>query len=335
MSHTGIFRFFTIFFIAFMLAGLSACSKPSQKSGDDKTAAGSRTPAEANAKAESAAAAPAAEVRVEDAGAGEKIKLRYQFKAGESVTARMDMKMSMKMDMGAGQAVAIDMPTIGMKMKIRTLDVLPVGNLKYEFVFDSVEVAHDAQLPDTALESLKDALKSFEGTTGQAEVTPRGVTLKADLQAPQNANPQIRQMMDSLRQQMNQMSVPFPEEPVGAGAHWTVTTRMQANGIAITNIYHYTLEKMENGVLEMKVSLEQKADPQEIKSPGLPPGTVVKLMEMQSGGTGKIRTTLSQLIPESEASSEIQMKMQVQSGAQEQSLSQTMKLGVKMYPEQP
>ncbi len=322
--------------ISFMLAiffslfsQLSSCEKSGKSAAADKPAA------RKEASNTALRPGPAPDVRLEDAGSGEKVALRYRFKAGDSITGRMDMKMSMKMELGPGQEASVDMPSIGMKMPIQAKEVRPNGNLVYEFSLGSVEVAEDASLPPNVLDNLKSALTGFNGTQGKAEVTPRGMTVNAEMQVPQDANPQIKQMVDSMRQQINQMSVPFPEEPVGVGARWKVTTKMDTGGIQVTNIYHYTLEKMENGNLEMKVTLEQTAEPQEVKNPSLPPGTVVKLTELASSGNGTIRTNLSQLVPQSEIVSEMKMKMHIQAGAQEQDMTQSLSLKVKIRPENP
>lgn len=308
-----------------------ACEKPSQKK-QDKTQ---------NSKSSlSTAVSPTTQnrepqIHIEDAGSGTKKALRYRYQVGYTAIARMDMKMSMKMQIGSGPEEAVEMPTIGMKKKIHAQEVLSNGNLKYEFAIDAIDVGKDVALPESAINQLHGVFQGLVGTKGQVEVTSRGIMQKAEFQMPDNAHPLVTQMIDSLQQQIHQMSVPFPEEPVGVGARWTVTTQDEMGGISSTNIYHYTLEQMENDVVTMKLSAKQKAEPQNIKNPALPHGTTVKLTKLQSSESGHVVINLAQLVPQGEISATSTMNMHIQSGTQEQDMTQSMSIAIKLHPETP
>ncbi len=49
--------------------------------------------------------------------------------------------------------------------------------------------------------------------------------------------------------------------------------------------------------LEVRIELEQDADPQDVKTPGLTPGTTARLTAFKSKGTGQAVLELDQLFP--------------------------------------
>ncbi len=118
---------------------------------------------------------------------------------------------------------------------------------------------------------------------------------------------------------------------MGEGAAWTVTTQLTTGGMVVTNQYKYTLTKLDGNNIEMKVALVQSAEPQELKNPNLPPGTVLKLQEFKSGGSGTVKMDLTKMVPTSELTSETTMKIEVEAGAQKQNLDQKMNLTLKLY----
>ncbi len=349
----------TLAFLWLGLAGLvtPGCDK-SRKDDDQKKAAAEKNqpvkaadtvkapvadpgakPADPGAKpAEPAPATPVtipeAKIVVENAGEGDKVALRYEYTAGVVTTAVMEMKMGMQISMGAMQQPMVNLPMMKMAMKLTNREVKTSGNLVYDFILDSVDVVPEADTPPQMVDSMRTALKDILGMNGNAEVTPRGITTSADMRMPANTNPQLASMMDSMKQQMSQMSVPLPEEPVGQGASWTVTTQVTTGGMLVTNQYKYTLSKIEGKVVEMKVSLLQTAEPQELKNPQLPPGVTLKLQEFKSSGNGTVKMDLTKMVPISEISSETNMKMSVEKGAETQNMEQKMTLSLKLYPEQ-
>ncbi|MBU1242484.1 hypothetical protein KKD52_08575 [Myxococcota bacterium] len=343
----------------FLLAGLTfasltACNKENgdkQKAADDKTQpvktsetvkppVDGRLPAKPTepAKIETVPAPPAvipeAKIVVENAGGDNKVALRYLYKATDVTVAMMELKMGMQISMGAVQQPAVALPLMKMNMKITNREVKESGNLLYDFLLDSVDVVGDDKTPQGMIDSMKNALNDIKGMNGSAEVTTRGITVSAEMKMPSNTNPQLTSMMENMRQQMNQMSVPLPEAPVGPGATWTVTTQMTSGGILMTNQYKYTLTKLEGTNIEMKVELVQSAEPQELKNPNLPAGTVIHMQEFKSSGNGTVKMDLTRMVPTSEITSETKMKMEVEAGGQKQNLEQTMTLGLKLYPEQ-
>jgi len=277
--------------------------------------------------------APLAEAKivVESTGGDKKIALRYQYTAGVVTTAMMEMKLGMQISMGAMQQPAMSLPLMKMAMKITNREVKDSGNLVYDFILESVDVVPEADTPAPMVTQMRTALNDIKGMNGNAEVTPRGITKAAEMKMPANTNPQLASMMDNFKQQMSQMSVPLPEEPVGEGAAWTVTTQLTTGGMLVTNQYKYTLTKLDGNIIEMKVALVQSAEPQELKNPALPAGTVLRLQEFKSGGSGTVRMDLSKMVPTSEITSETTMKIEVEAGGQKQNLDQKMNLTLKLY----
>ncbi len=344
-----------LFLLGFATLAMTACNKTA-KDGDQKKAADGKDqpvkpadtvkppagapgakPAEPLKPADPVkveappAAMTEAKIVVENTGGDNKIALRYQYTAGVVTTAMMEMKLGMQISMGAIQQPAMSLPVMKMSMKLTNREVKDSGNLVYDFILESVDVVPEADTPAPMVDQMKASLNDIKGMNGNAEVTPRGITKAADMKMPANTNPQLTSMMDNFKQQMSQMSVPLPEEPVGEGAAWTVTTQLTTGGMVVTNQYKYTLTKLDGNNIEMKVALVQSAEPQELKNPNLPPGTVLKLQEFKSGGSGTVKMDLTKMVPTSELTSETTMKIEVEAGAQKQNLDQKMNLTLKLY----
>ncbi len=316
-------------------AGKESAAKPAETAGAEKD---KPSGVEKDPSGDPAAPAPLVlpdpKVVVENAGGDNKVALRYAFQVGQETVAIMDMKMAMSITVGSQQQPEMGMPTIRMHMKFRNREVKTNGSVVYDFVLDDVDVLPEEDAMPQVVSSLKSALADMRGMNGFAEVDTRGITRAGDIRMPSNTNPQMSQMVDSMRQQMNQISIPLPEEPVGTGAIWTATTQLNSGGIRVNNVYRYELTSLEDSRMAMKVSLVQTAGEQMIQNPQLPPGTEVKLLELTGKGNGTMTMNLSRMVPTSELKSESSFKMEIKSGGQTQVMEQGIKINLKMTPKE-
>jgi hypothetical protein len=304
------------------LIGLAAAA------GCNKHTKGAAEPAQV---AKAPPALPEAKIVVENAGSGEKVALRYRFRAGDVATAVIEMKMSAAMGSGLP---TVSLPLMKATMRITNREVKTSGNLVFDFVLESFDVVPAPADPPQMVALVRKALGDTRGMNGGGELTPRGVALSAEIRLPASTNPQLDSVMESVRQQMSQMSVPLPEEPVGEGATWSATTQSSAGGLRVTNRYRYTLTKIEGTRIEMRFDLAQSAEPQELKSPSIPAGTTIRLVRFSGSGAGTLTIDLTGVVPTLELASKVESKVEVATGGQTQSIDQAITLDVKMYPAQ-
>lgn len=236
-------------------------------------------------------------VKLLDAGAGPKKPLRYKFKAGVTEYLTMDLKMAMTMSIGDKSAPKAGLPTVQTTMKLDATELTPEGDLRCAFSAEKIEVLKDAPLDPKAREAFEQELAGLVGMRGKARVTPRGVATEADFELPPTASPKLRAQMDSMRDAIRQMYVPFPEEEVGRGAKWEVTSRVPLSGALMDTKLVYTLTKVGASSASANVETDLSAPPsQAMQVAELPPGASATLESLSGKGTGKVEPTLTRLV---------------------------------------
>jgi len=266
-------------------------------------------------------------------GAEPRVALRYQFKPGSQEKLVMDLGMSMSMQMGAMAQPPVTLPVSRMHMVLDLQSIDAAGELRYAFVMNKAEVLPATGAAAAMVPMMSSELAKMEGMKGTARVSNRGFTREASFEVPDRVSAQIKQMEESMARSIEQMSSPLPEEPVGVGARWRVTSQVETGGVNLNQIGHFELVALEAGVAKVRISLEQSAPPQDVKSPDLPPGTVVHLVSMKGQGTGEGQIDLARVVPTSKLELKTEMQMQVKAGPQEQSMGMGMGMSVHIRPE--
>ncbi len=270
-------------------------------------------------------------VKLLEAGAEPRQALRYVF-SKEPASMLMSMDMGMAIGLGEMKQPPMQLPTMKMVMAIRPEEVRADGAVRYAFRLERTDVVAGDQSNPAMQENLRAELKKTEGLSGWALVDARGFTRDADAVVPPGASPQVKDMVDKLRQQMRQMSAPFPEEPVGLGARWEVHMAVATDMFRIEQVATYRLVKREGNALEMEVEVRQSAPAQEVKVPNLP-GAKGKLLEMRSTGGGRMRVDLGRLVPESSMDSKTHLAMEIkandQAPPQAVTTDMTLRLGLR------
>jgi hypothetical protein len=235
-------------------------------------------------------------VKVLDAGAAPKRALRYKFKAGVTEYVDMDMKMSMSLAMGGKQAPKTDLPTVRTTMKIEGKEVTPEGDLRCTFSAEKVDVLKDVQIDPKMRQNLEHELSGLVGMHGKARISTRGVASETEFELPPQANARLKSQMDSMRDAIRQMYVPFPEEEVGKGAKWEVTSRVPLSGAMMDTKMLYNLIKADGDVVNADVETTLSAPPNQPMQVGaLPPGATAMLESLSGKGSGKVAPSLVRL----------------------------------------
>jgi hypothetical protein len=283
-----------------------------------------------SAAAPSAAAEP--RVRLLEPGRAPLKALRYRAKAGQTVHMSMSMKMGMAMKLGGQALPSTPVPEMRCGIDLKVTEVTPKGDMKYEFEYSSFEVVADPAAPPAVVNAMRDAVGTVKGLRGHGVTNSRGFTQEARIDVPPGANPQIKQIIESLQQSMKQFSAPLPEEPVGAGARWETTYVLEQRGIRIDQVAKMEVKSIEGERLNFAFTLSQSAPPQRITSPDLPATARMDLVSLASKGEGTSVVDLGGLIAAA-ASLKMQMAMamRMQMGEQkpqdiESSMDMTMNL---------
>ena len=279
--------------------------------------------------------APPPEITVLDAGAEPRATMRAKVKAGQEQPMNMTMTIGMAMSMAGSQVPYIKMPPTEMQMRTKVTSVSSSGDFRYEFDLHGIDVRPLADTPPDLVTGLKSAMSGLVGMRGHSVVSDRGEVREADFQLPAGAPPQVQQQMQGMRQSIQQIAVPFPEEAVGVGARWEVVARIpELNGMSLSQTSTYEIVERAGDRLRLKTSILQRAEPQVMTPPGMPPGAIVRLESMSSSGTGEMTLDLQRLVPISAAMTlGSKIAMLIESGGQKQAMNMEMDMGMEIRGE--
>ena len=207
---------------------------------------------------------------------------------------RLSMQLGIGMELDGKKAPSSKLPPMIMTMDLAVKDVSKDGDIRYSFVLSKTDVPAEKGVDARVVDMLKKGLETLRGMKGEALVTKLGVTKKASILPPANADAATKQVMQGMEQALQQISVPLPEEAVGKGAKWRLTTPLRQNGVSLTQIADYELIKLTPSGALVKVKIQQKAPKQKVWSPV---GVTVDLLSLASSGSGEMTVDLERLAP--------------------------------------
>lgn len=244
-------------------------------------------------------AAPVAvptQLKVTSTGATPRRELRYKYKGAKETDMTMELGMSVQMGMAGQSGVPVVLPSTRVTMHVTPKAVSDGGDLSYEFDIVKLDVATDSKAAPPIVTAMKTSMDKLKGTHGSGVVSNLGESKNISVSVSPDVPPQVRELMDRMRQQLGELSVQLPTEAVGKGAEWEKTSGFMANGLLVEQTAKYTLTSLEGEVMKLSVSVTQKAQPQEIKAPGLPPGSKVYLETLDASGSGDATRDMTKLV---------------------------------------
>lgn len=276
---------------------------------------------------------PAEPVKVEliDAGTAPLQPLRYSPRVGETQSAVMTISIGMTMSMAGNAMPAQIIPAQKVTFDTTVENIDADGDITFSFIYTGAEVVVDPKKPSPMAPMLKEMIKSLVGATGSATITNRGITKSAEFNIPEGMAPQMKQMLDGMKESMNRISSPVPSELIGLGAKWKVTQDLVANGIHMLQTSNHEITKLGTGGFTMKINVTQSADPQEIKNPSLPAETTLKLVSLDTNGEGTSQVETKSVIPvQSSLTIMSKSTMDLEMAGQKQQMTTDVKMSMEL-----
>jgi hypothetical protein len=230
-------------------------------------------------------------------GAAPRTALRYAVAAKSKAQLRISVDVSMAMSMDGNSMPAMDMPQITMDVDFDVTDVAANGDISYAFAFTGMTVNTSDPNMQSVFGAIANDIKNVRGT---AVVTNRGVTRSLKLNTDTVSNPQLQQTLSSTMSSLENLSMPLPEEAVGAGARWEVRQSLSAGGMHQVQKGTYELVSSDGKAVSLKLATEQMAPAQAVTNPMMPPGTQVMLQKLTGSGSGTVQLRLDSLVPSSQ-----------------------------------
>ena len=234
-----------------------------------------------------------------ESGAEPRTVLRYKFQANRTERMVMQTDMAMAIEIGSLKRPERQLPSTRMTMAIDSKEVSPEGELHYEFTLEQTEVVPNPGDNPLTINAIRKQMHTMLGVRGSATATSRGFSTDININIPRGAGPKVRQLIDDMKQSMTRMLAPLPDEPVGRGAVWQVTTPIETPAMKFTQVATYTLLEIQGDAVKLDVQITQSAPPQESRPIGGAPGTTVMLESLETSGSETVELQMTNVIPTS------------------------------------
>jgi hypothetical protein len=292
------------------------------------------TPSKPKTNLESTAGATAKNgVKLLEPGAEPRNQLRLHVKAGDKQTMIMTVNVNMDMSMpGAGKGApapaTTKIPTMSIPMDMTVQSVAANGDINYQAVIGEPAVADEPGVAPQMMQAMKTAISGIKGMTATGILSNRGISKKADITAPNTADPQVTQTADQIKEGMSNLGARLPEEAVGPGAKWEIKRPIKTQGITTEQTETYELVSAEGDHLNMKFTVEQDASNQKMQNPAMK-GAEVNLIKLTTTGSGTSESDLSKLMP-TKATMDMHMEMNAEINANNKKMPMGMKMDMNM-----
>lgn len=226
---------------------------------------------------------------------------RQQLRLKPAIDVKETTVMTLKMDIeisASGRSSPVPkspVPVMTFETKVTKID--PNGDIHYEFAYTNADITGDTGNTPPAAQEMRSALKNLVGMKGSFIMDNRGFHKGGNFILPEGADNNLKQMVREMSKFLGQLASPLPAEAVGKGAKWRVSSSSDFSGLNVNDISTYELAGWQDGVASLNVSIEQQANPQNITSPQLPPGTTLTLKSFASQGRAATTMRLDRLMP--------------------------------------
>lgn len=256
-------------------------------------------------------------VKLLDAGVEPRRPLRIRPVFGSTIETVMEGRIRLDTQID-GQSVSMG-PAPGFRMLLvqRVDRVQPNGTAQFAMTYTAVGAVGGPGIDPALVAEVNAAIGDLEGLTGSAEVDARGQVQRASFDTGQVSDPVAKSLLDSVSSQVRNLSAPFPYEPVGVGARWTVEDQATLVGITMDSTATYTLTAREGDSYELGVTGTATATSQTIAFPGMPKGAEATVSRFEVRTTGTAAGDVGDILPStSQMSAEGDIVIRVTEGGQ-------------------
>jgi hypothetical protein len=288
----------------------SVAPSPAPSPVESAPPAPSASVAEPRARPSKTVAGASTTVKLLEPGSEPRRELRYAYDKGRVERARLVSGTSLTMEV-AGQKLELPaMPDLEMNAVIRIVELLPSGSARRRLTIDKVDLKKGG-LDPSLQGDVEKALARLEGLKGRDLIDRRGFIHELELEKIQ-AQPELRQFLESMQQALGQMGAPFPEEAVGKGARWRIETKVSQQGLELRQSATYELVELEGDQGRTKMELRQRSPAGSVNPPGLPPGVKAELLSLDSRGSGELRFDLGRMVPDGHVTTKSKIKVRTE-----------------------
>lgn len=242
---------------------------------------------------------PAAPNRLEllTTGAEPRQELRFKPRVNTKQTMTMTMNMDATASLAGQPMPKVKIPASVIKMDVLVTQVEANGDIHTKFSYTDADVVADPSVSPQMVNAMRSALKKMVGFSGSSISDNRGQIKSGSFVLPEGSDPLTKQLLEQLSNSLDQFSSPVPQEAVGIGAKWRVSSSLKPGGINLTQRAIYELVSLKDNVATFNISIEQQASAQQLPLPGAPSGVTVAMKSLTSQGQGQMTVPLDSVVP--------------------------------------
>ncbi|AYY12144.1 hypothetical protein EF847_04910 [Actinobacteria bacterium YIM 96077] len=260
------------------------------------------------------------EVTVTEPGAEPHEIMEHSPTAGDTATLDMRTTTEISAEVDGDRVPASPVPPMLLGMEL-TVDEVGDDEIAMSFVYDYGETPGG----DPAVQRVLDSLV---GVSGSVTTTRSGAFVDGGIDEG-DLDPAMSEMVDQLEQQLAQLTIPLPAEPVGVGAAWEAASSVEIDGVTTCNFTTYRLAEFDGDDYELEVGIDQQIVPATVQEGS----ASVEIIEGEGHGTGRNGGSLSLPIAVSGTSeATTRMRMNVEQGGTEQEQELTVDVELEISP---
>ncbi|HRH00191.1 MAG TPA: hypothetical protein PLR99_28295 [Polyangiaceae bacterium] len=217
-----------------------------------------------------AAASDAHVTKLVEPGAEPRAPRRYAFAAGKPEVRVGQVRVAITVAAPGRPPEQQAEPALELTMKLSTKGASK-GTFPFDVRLEKAALAEGQGLdPRSAAEAQKQ-LGPLVGLAAKLDITPRGMVGELAFAGDEKmAKPGTAEVLQMLQQTLEFAAVPFPEEPIGLGAKWEMSTVSAAQGTKVTTTTVFLLKEWspEGGVVTAEISRSAPKSP--LRDPRMP-----------------------------------------------------------------
>lgn len=241
--------------------------------------------------------APKPVVTLDSPGAQPRQPLTLRLAAGSSAKVAMVNKLTLKLTVGGQVAPSGVVPGTRQVISEQVDKVAADGSASISVTFSDASVVPTPGADPAVVQAAQAGLEPLNRIRGTQTIDPDGAVRSATFDTGPVSDPAIKSTLDSMTSQVGTLSAPFPREPVGVGARWSVTSTAILAGIKMTTTTHYTLRSRTADRYELDQTQEAVAVPGPVPLPNLPAGAQASVTSFTVRSTGQISGDLTRHLP--------------------------------------
>lgn len=232
-------------------------------------------------------------VKLIDAGAPPLRRLRWEFRKGAQEVLEMESSYAFQAKakgfVGAATGPRHVLPSLVQTVELAIEDVSSDGLARVAF-----QVTNDRVL-ETPNVTGSLSVTGAKGTTGSFRVDSKGVVSECELAVPEVLPPGAD--LEYVQNLLRLMVFPVPDEPIGAGAKWSVARVVERRGIPMNE--QVTLELVELAGSEVTLTFELESQGSRQTTIGAAENEAIKTEDFTWEADGRTTTSLTRLVPRS------------------------------------